>query len=57
MERRNMPCGRDIGNLTDQRKQSSNQVNAIHDATFAPEFHAFNSDGTIHQQAPTPRLC
>jgi len=44
-----LPGGRDIGNVTVQRNQSSELVSAIHDVTFALAFLAFNSDGTIHQ--------
>ncbi len=49
MDKRNIADGRDIGNVTVQRKQDGKLVDAIHDVTFAFAFHAFNPDGTIHQ--------
>ena len=49
MDRRNISQGRDIGNVTVQRKDGDNLVDAVHDVTFAFSFHAFNPDGTIHK--------
>ncbi len=49
MDRRNISDGRDIGNVTVQRKQDGKLVDAVHDVTFAFSFHAFNPDGTIHK--------
>lgn len=49
MDRRNISQGRDIGNVTVQRKEGGNLVDAVHDVTFAFSFHAFNPDGTIHK--------
>jgi len=49
MDARNISQGRDIGNVTVQRKDGDKLVDAVHDVTFAFSFHAFNPDGTIHK--------
>ncbi len=49
MDRRDISDGRDIGNVTVQRRQGDTLVDAIHDVTFAFAFHAFNPKGTIHK--------
>jgi len=49
MDRRNISKGRDIGNVTVQRKEGDKLVDAVHDVTFAFSFHAFNPDGPIHK--------
>ena len=49
MDARNISQGRDIGNVTVQRKHGDKLVDAVHDVTFAFSFHAFNPDGTIHK--------
>ncbi|MGB0626570.1 MAG: hypothetical protein ACPGQ5_08410, partial [Alphaproteobacteria bacterium] len=49
MDARNISRGRDIGNVTVQRKDGDKLVDAVHDVTFAFSFHAFNPDGTIHK--------
>ncbi len=49
MDRRDISDGRDIGNVTVQRRQGDKLVDAIHDVTFAFAFHAFNKEGTIHK--------
>ncbi len=49
MDRRDISDGRDIGNVTVQRRQGVKLVDAIHDVTFAFAFHAFNPTGTIHK--------
>lgn len=49
MDRRNISQGRDIGNVTVQRKEDGKLVDAVHDVTFAFSFHAFNPEGTIHK--------
>ena len=49
MDRRDISDGRDIGNVTVQRRQGDKLVDAIHDVTFAFAFHAFNPTGTIHK--------
>jgi hypothetical protein len=49
MDRRNISDGRDIGNVTVQRKQDGKLVDVVHDVTFAFSFHAFNPNGTIHK--------
>ncbi len=40
--------GRDIGNVTVQRRTEGGLVHAIHDVTFAFAFLAFTPDGVIH---------
>jgi len=41
--------GRDIGNVTVQRRENGKLVDVLHDTTFAFSFRAFNPDGVIHQ--------
>ncbi|MFQ5971551.1 MAG: DUF3179 domain-containing protein [Alphaproteobacteria bacterium] len=41
--------GRDIGNVTVQRRTDKGLVDAVHDVTFAFSFNAFHPDGAIHQ--------
>ena len=41
--------GRDIGNITVQRKTATGLADAVHDLTFAFVFHAFVPDGVIHK--------
>ena len=40
--------GRDIGNVTVQRRTANGLVDAIHDVTFAFAFLAFTPGGVIH---------
>lgn len=49
MDRRNVSQVRDIANVTVQRKEGGNLVDAVHDVTFAFSFHAFNPDGSIYK--------
>jgi hypothetical protein len=42
--------GRDVGNITVQRRENGQLTDVIHDVTFAFVFHAFRPDGTIHTQ-------
>ena len=49
MDARNISQGRDIGNVTVQRKEGDKLVDEVHDVTFAFSFHAFNPDGAINK--------
>ena len=49
MDTRDIAGGRDIGNVTVQRRVGGGLVDAVHDVTFAFAFHAFHPDGTIHR--------
>lgn len=41
--------GRDVGNVTVQRRGAGGLEDVVHDVTFAFVFHAFRPDGTIHK--------
>lgn len=41
--------GRDIGNVTVQRKTFQGMADEVHDLTFAFVFHAFVADGILHK--------
>ncbi len=49
LDQRAIAAGRDIGNVTVQRRVGDTLVDAVHDMTFAFAFNAFHPDGTIHQ--------
>lgn len=44
--------GRDVGNVTVQRKTADGLKDAVHDISFAFAFHAFHPDGKIHTSWP-----
>jgi len=41
--------GRDVGNVTVQRRAGDGWEDVVHDVSFAFVFHAFRPDGTIHK--------
>jgi hypothetical protein len=49
MDARDIHAGRDIGNVTVQRRVGGVLVDVVHDVTFAFAFHAFHPDGAIHK--------
>lgn len=49
MDKSDISQGRDIGNVTVQRRQGDTLVDVVHDVTFAFAFHAFNPDAPIHK--------
>jgi len=49
MDQRDISDGRDIGNITVQRRDGDKMVDVVHDLTFAFSFHAFNKDAPIHK--------
>ena len=49
MDTRDIADGRDIGNVTVQRRIDGRLVDVVHDVTFAFAFHAFHPDGVIHK--------
>jgi len=50
LDTRKIAKGRDVGNMTVQRKASCKTVEVVHDITFAFVFHAFRPSGKIYTQ-------
>jgi len=50
LDTRKIAKGRDVGNVTVQRKASGKMVDVVHDITFAFVFHAFRPSGKIYTQ-------
>lgn len=48
LDTRKIAKGRDVGNVTVQRKKNGKWVDEVHDVTFAFVFHAFRPNGKIY---------
>jgi hypothetical protein len=51
LDKASIPAGRDVGNVTVQRREGDRLVDVPYDVTFAFVFHAFRPNSPIHKDA------